>query len=321
MGKLPALPSLLTRKIYKTSQTRGAEDDEIYQNRVGRNNTVLIPFHQWQLNASLQKMDFEKGFIVLINPFDYFQHENPDAFLLQYGLKLGENCLVFYETRKEWNLFSPEKMNWNCATSRVAPLNGKYVARVPATTAVDEKTAKAINQGFTSKNQKGAGIRLYEYASSSEIEKCRLQLEAIFWLCKDSVESVCEVGMSFEDAKSRREKILKASEEAGLLNYSLLREKRIINDSYHTICPLCLKELTGKSFMTRLAQPEGREVPDLTVTEVNLFHIEELKYGAFNHRIYNLGWGCHFCNVVVKDSGIKTTLNWMKDVLERNNLI
>lgn len=42
--KLPKLPQLLDRKIYKTGQTRGADDDVIYQNRVARNSTVLIPY-------------------------------------------------------------------------------------------------------------------------------------------------------------------------------------------------------------------------------------------------------------------------------------
>ena len=41
--KLPKLPELLERKISKTGQTRGADDDVIFQNRVSRNNTVLIP--------------------------------------------------------------------------------------------------------------------------------------------------------------------------------------------------------------------------------------------------------------------------------------
>lgn len=39
---VPKLPQLLDRKIYKTGQTRGADDDVIFQNRVGRNSTVLI---------------------------------------------------------------------------------------------------------------------------------------------------------------------------------------------------------------------------------------------------------------------------------------
>jgi hypothetical protein len=42
--RTPKLPSLLDRKIYKTGQTRGASDDEIFQNRVERNSTVLIPY-------------------------------------------------------------------------------------------------------------------------------------------------------------------------------------------------------------------------------------------------------------------------------------
>ena len=43
----PKLPQLLDRKIYKTGQTRGADDDVIYQNRVSRGSTVLIPYHLW----------------------------------------------------------------------------------------------------------------------------------------------------------------------------------------------------------------------------------------------------------------------------------
>ena len=65
-------------------------------------------------------------------------------------------------------------------------------------------------------------------------------------------------------------------------------------------------------------QAEGRVVHDLTVTQLNLFHIQELRFGGLNHRPYNLGWGHHHCNVVVKDSGIIETLHWMKEVVERN---
>jgi hypothetical protein len=67
-----------------------------------------------------------------------------------------------------------------------------------------------------------------------------------------------------------------------------------------------------------MAQAEGREVPDLTVTEINLFHINELRYGVYNHKPYNIGWGHHHCNVVTKDSGIIETLKWMKKVLKTN---
>lgn len=100
--------------------------------------------------------------------------------------------------------------------------------------------------------------------------------------------------MTSEDAQFRKAEILKRCEANGLLDYKKLKEMRIINESNHTICPLCLKELSGNEFLNKVAQPEGREVPDLTVTQVNLFHINELKYGAFNHKPYNLGLGTSF---------------------------
>lgn len=67
-----------------------------------------------------------------------------------------------------------------------------------------------------------------------------------------------------------------------------------------------------------MEQAEGRAVLDLTITQLNLFHISELRMGVFNHRPYNLGWGHHHCNVVVKDAGIHETLRWMDEVLSRN---
>jgi len=92
----------------------------------------------------------------------------------------------------------------------------------------------------------------------------------------------------------------------------------MIDNENQTTCPLCLEKLSGMGFFNRMAQAEGREVPDLTVTEINLFHINELRYGVYNHKPYNLSWGHHHCNVVTKDSGITGTLKWMKDVLKRN---
>ena len=66
-----------------------------------------------------------------------------------------------------------------------------------------------------------------------------------------------------------------------------------------------------------MEQVEGRFVHDLTVTQLNLFHIAELRIGVLNHRPYNVGWGHHHCNVVVKDAGILKTLEWMRAVVSR----
>lgn len=42
MAKNVQIPKAVNTKIYKTGQTRGADDDVIFQNRVSRNSTVLI---------------------------------------------------------------------------------------------------------------------------------------------------------------------------------------------------------------------------------------------------------------------------------------
>jgi hypothetical protein len=317
LGKLPRLPQLLDRKLYKTGQTRGADDDVIFQNRVSRNSTVLIPYSSFatSLNPPPGETQFENGFIVCISPREYFGDPNIDQRLGDEGLIVGQNALVFYETREDWNQY-PRKRGWRPATSRTGPLKGRYVARVPATTATSG--SGKIVRGFTTTSSKGAGIRVFEYASEATIRKCRNQLEALFWHCIDAIEVASANGMSREDAIKRKEAIAKSCSEQGLLDYTRLIASRVLNSEQETTCPLCLFRLSAKGFFNRMQQAAGREVPDLTVTELNLFHIEELRIGIFNHRPYNLGWGHHHCNVVTKDSGISETLKWMNEVLQKN---
>jgi hypothetical protein len=316
--KLPKLPQLLDRKIYKTGQTRGADDDVIYQNRVARNSTVLIPFQFWGPSFTYPpgESSFENGFIVLISPNDFFENENIKKVLAERGLSLGRNCLVCFETREQWDKYNPNKLKWKPAKQRSAPLRGSYIARVPATTALDG--GQKIILGFTSTKSKGAGIRLYEYASSKTIAGCKYQLEAMYWLCFDSEKVAVSNGMLAKDVQLQKSEIIKICKKKGLLDFTKLADARILNREHKTICPLCLEELSGASFFSRMAQAEGREVPDLTVTEINLFHIKELRYGEYNHRPYNIAWGHHHCNVVTRDSGIEKTLEWMRCILERN---
>jgi hypothetical protein len=316
-AKLPNLPDLLKSKIYKAGQTRGADDDVIYQNRVGRNSTVLIPYSSWN-SCSVPPNTYKNGFIVLISPTDYFSVSNIGDELLSKGLVLGKNALVFYETREQWNTNNPEKLGWQPPTQRKDPLGGQYAARIPATTSTTN--GEEISRGFNTTSLKGAGIRVYEYASDETIEKTRLQLEALFWLCVDADKIVTsvETPMTSQDAATRKKAILDECKNQGLLDIQKLQQRRILNKQGKTVCPLCLEEISGRGFFKKVEQAEGREVPDLTVTHINLFHIEELRTGVFNHRPYNLGWGHHHCNVVVKDSGIDETLKWMRKVLNVN---
>ena len=310
------LLKLLERKFYKTGQTRGADDDEIYQNRVNRNNTVLIPFNTYNELKTYPygNPNYENGFIVLISPEEYFTKKDD----IDKSLILGKNMLIFYETREQWNAYNPANYGFRFATSRNNPLGGEFVARVPATTSIQDSSK--ISLGFTDKTLKGAGIRVYEYASTDIIKRCKLQLEAIFWMCKNADATLLDFGMSNDEIATRKQKIFEECKKYNLLNFDKLIKQRIINSNRHAICPLCLEELDAHGFFDKVQQAHGREVVDLTVTQLNLFHIRELRVGEFNHAPYNLGWGHHHCNIVVKDSGIYETLDWMRNVIERNDI-
>jgi hypothetical protein len=314
MPRIPALPSLLDRKIYKTGQTRGADDDQIFQNRVGRNSTVLIPLSVWMAHRVARELQYENGYIILVSPPAYFESGGPAA-LKKDGVDVGRNALVFYELRSHWNRWHPDKLGLKVPTARTAPLGGTYVSRVANTTAEGDER---INRGYTTKGLKGAGIRLYEYAPLDVIQSARCQLEALFWLAEDSVQTCAEIGMSEKDVELRRHAVLKQAADKGLLDFKALLASRTIDSKHNLVCPLCLERISALGFVSRMEQAAGRERHDLTVTEVNLFHIKELAYGLFNHRPYNLGWGHHHCNVVCKDSGIEETLKWMDGVVNRN---
>jgi hypothetical protein len=312
-----ALPRFLKGKLDKTGSTRGADDDVIYQNRVKRNNTVLIPFSffdAWKESPDANGL-YEKGFIVIISPEAYFNTPEINSILSSKGLALGTNLLIAYETRLQWNSYNPSLHGLEPATSRTAPLGGHYVARVPANVA---ESGEAIRRGFTSSGMKGAGIRVYEYASDTTIKLCQFQLEYLYWLCADSVEISLAAGMHQDAIDARILYIKGEATRLGLANDVIFSQNRIINSRNHTICPLCLKELSAGGFLNRLVQADGRDVPDLTVTQINLFHIVELRIGEFNHKPYNLGWGHHHCNTVVKDSGIEETITWMQEVIQKN---
>jgi len=258
----------------------------------------------------------QNGYIVLISPANYFD-ETTNRNIKEQKLILGRNALVYYEGRNDWIDNPPKKYGWEPAQNRKYPLGGQYVARIPATTAHSD--GRKINEGFTGTDNKGAGIRVYEYASQQTINESRLQLEAIFWTCRDAIEHTVFSGMTKADAILRKKVILENCERRGLFDQRKLFANRILNGDNVAICPFCLEELGASGFFSRLKQASGREVNDLTVTELNLFHIDALRVGTSNHRPYNLGWGHHHCNIVVKDEGIEQTLQWLQKVLSRND--
>ena len=316
--QLPNLPPLISQKLTKTGYTRGATVRETYQNRVTRNNPVLIRYKDWRLCKPAVAEQYEKGFIVLIEPSWYFTDNSAHKKLKRKGIRIGHNALLLFERRKDWDDFGPPRRLHNnnrlkVAKSRKSPLGGNYFARIHDTVSDEDSP---IVEGFNTNRLRGAGIRVYEYASQKTIRQCRLQLEALIWLCADAEMKLASAGMSDADIEKRKSAILTAAKSEGLLDTLRLKSLRILNGDGETCCPLCYTPVDTNMFMQRSSQAPGRETYDLTTTQVSLFHLEELRVGQLGHRPYNLAWGHHHCNVVVKDSGIEQTLAWMGEVLD-----
>lgn len=309
------LPQIVARKIYKTGQTRGAENDEIFQNRVGRNSTALIPLSQWNtVKGNFPDGSFEKGYIVYAHPSEYFDENLERRTEIDPDLQLGTNLLLHYRLRPEWIRYNPARLGLEFAKSRTEPLRGQYIARVPDTTSENDTQ---IFEGYTGamSGGKGAGIRFFEYASSRTLERTRYQLSYLVWHSDGILEICRENGCQYIDES--RQHVIDYCNANGLADIARLEQIRVIENG-RTICPLCLEPMKAEEFSSRLGQAEGRETVDLTVTRANLFHIEELRPGIFNHCEYNLGWGHHHCNTVVGDMGIHGALEWMAALMRRN---
>jgi hypothetical protein len=312
------LPKLLGGKIYKTGQTRGAENDEIFQNRVGRNSVVLIPLSQWlTARSNLRQENYENGFIIFCSPEEYFDENILRSEEIPDDLVLGVNLLIYYRRRESWTTYNPLALGLVHARSRTNPLGGQYIARVADTTSA---TDTQIFEGYISKETggKGAGIRFFEYASPTDLLRTRYQLSYLAW----HSEGILDVCLS-HDCKlvnESRDHVIKYCHDNGLASIDQLEQARIIRNN-KTVCPLCLEPMKAEDFVSKLGQAEGREVLDLTVTRANLFHIEELRPGLYNHREYNLGWGHHHCNTVVADMGIQGAIDWMVILLKRNEYL
>lgn len=102
----------------------------------------------------------------------------------------------------------------------------------------------------------------------------------------------------------------------GLINLIDLENTYAINSSKQTICPLCRKPIYLEEFFNEILQAEGRQVIDNTQREIVLMHITPLHSGKLNHKIYNLGWGHNYCNLIQGDKSIEETINELKRIVD-----
>lgn len=191
-------------------------------------------------------------------------------------------------------------------------------------------------------SQCGLGNYDFDYADSEMIFKVKLQMLMLVFLCKSKggesfpeyvINNFDKIKNNKEETRTLLNKIRKPNqyiedftaaitelkdkcEESGLLQYDKLTESGCWGSK--PICPLCCKEIYIDDFFSEIKQMEGREVFDNTQREIVLMHINPLKPGEFNHRIYNLGWGHNFCNLIQGDNTIDNTIRQLEDIVNRH---
>lgn len=302
MGLLDGLPTEIKKKINKTKQTRGAQPYErvAYQNRVNRNGVAVVPY---RFRDRLHPEGFENGHRIMVRPREYFEEGGRIRGDFDREVLLGQSAFVYYDNRLDWLAFPPPA-EWQPCPDRSGA--GHYIARVPATTAAEggEEVVRGEPQG----------IRFFEYAPAAEIEETVAQLAWLAWHT-EGIEEVTTERPSDDLLAFLDDRDLAVVER-------LIDIGAVVIDADTgepaTICPLCLERIKAADLMSRVAQAEGREVVDLTITEANLFHLRDLRPGEYNHRAYALAWGHHHCNAVARDHGIARTLEWMEGVLRRH---
>jgi len=307
MKLLEGLPTEIKNKINKTKQTRGAQpyNRVPFQNRVNRTGIPLVPY---AFRNKLHPDGFVNGYRILVRPGEYFEHKWSVRKDFDANVTIGNNAFIYYDNRRDWKDLPPLS-DWRICESRDG--TGHFIARVPATTANDPDEAREIVSG------EPQGIRFFEYASPTDVEHTIAQLAWLAWQTRGIME-VCEndkrgIPLSL---KTYIEKHALADIERFIQIGAVAKNTETGN--IETICPLCRAIIDASGLMTRLEQAEGREVVDLTVTEINLFHLRDLRPGEYNHRPFMVAWGHHHCNTVARDMGVTATVQWMNEVLKRH---
>lgn len=309
---LANLPVEIVKKIDKTAMTRGAQPygRVPYQNRVRRWNRAVVPL---RFRGARPQDGYENGFVIMVRPEEYF---DPTTKAKQRDFPItvviGQNAFVYYDNRKTWRDYPPQNQGWKpcrvsvdgLAARRRDPAGkdeGHYLARVPATTAHGDE-GKEVIQGMPQ------GIRFFEFASQETTWQIMMQLAFLAWQTE---------GLRDFAAGPMPPALQVILESLGLADIPRLEALRVIRAGI-TCCPLCLESIQATDLMEKVEQAEGREVVDLTITEANLFHLQPLLPGVFNHITYGLGWGHHHCNAAARDMGITETLDWMERILRNS---
>ena len=350
MRPADAFTKELKKKISKTAE--GRHGGGIYKRRNNRANRVIIHYKTYLkiIKENEEILDnYKRGYVVRVKPGQYFNEDGKIKDNFHKSLKLGENAFLYFKTIKDWNKYKSycsglkEIVELNTKSKTVDNNNqwiGEYctfiknsdpqIVSLICTTKKEkedpkyqEKLKKLKKKYKELPAQAGLGNFDYDFASTEEIENVKYQLCMMIFGVPGIEKELKARSSSLTDIKIKEVKnhIIDFCKKKKLDDLKKLEDIRALDQKdREPICPLCLKKLDAESFFLDAEQDAGREEEDNTQSEIVLMHIDALKPMKFNHRTYNLGWGHKDCNTIQGPKSISETLNYLKEILRKNNL-
>lgn len=262
-----------------------------YQNHVLRSSRVIVPYERL---ASVNLDDFVGGYIIRLLPEQYFSApgEVRPEFQEPGAPEVGPTAFVLYRSYASFETYPPLPgwsvrgllRNGTPVTKRSAGVvdTGHYVLRLPTAGADKPERTDGPPQG----------IFAPEYADPETNYLCQCVLA---WLI------VHAHGSPYTTAQATHLKAI--LDVAGLADAGPYELRGALRHGL-AACPLCLRIIRYEQLHSLVNFEEGSGLVNAAIqvegatrsTEVNLFHLMPLVYGALQHSPRSVAWGHANCN-------------------------
>lgn len=233
------LPYKLKKRINKTAE--GRSGNEIYKRRNRRDYRVVMQYTTWKKLVNSDNPDlffdkFEEGYVVAINPEEYFGNNHPEPSSdLDPNFKLGKTGFVLYTVLSDYYDYKPLDKEWEQVyelSTKGKPKqvddtwrgeyvlnikNGNYISPICDTNRNSKRTKEiqqyvkdTFNLAADIKDipkQAGLGNYDYDYANPETMENVKYQMLYLVLTCKSHKgesfpEYICN---NFADIQDRKD--------------------------------------------------------------------------------------------------------------------
>jgi len=306
--------------LRSTKETAGKGGEWAFlQNKVSRACHVAIEYANYVSNPNLIRRNYDysirDGYVVYAQPQDYFSSAGVARNDWPRELNIGDNCIIFYRTDREMELFPPlgswnilqlvddnnNPVNqWSRATNRI----GEYAVWI--------KRQRSYYTGDTLCTRGMLGIRQDEYCGELHLRHCVAQMAYLAWNT---------AGVMEEFRQTEIPNYLRSYME----HFQLEDDQRFIaagslsNDG-QTQCPFCHNILSIEQLVGRARQQQGRILGSSNATALHLMHITPLRMNEFNHSPYNLSFGHAKCNHAQGEDSVTDSVRFLFKTRVQNAL-